>query len=1118
MSDLPGNVTVALCVQKLKDTTVTDAMDAHLLEWLGEHNPSSSTDALQIAEALTSCWERDGHIEFLSTQTAISMLKAAQRLLLQSQESSQLFSSVFILALKMQSWCDSSLSSSKEKISDLCSDQAISKTQKRWRMLYDVLCFMDIHVMTWNTNGLQTSKARGSRKMLLRKDLQRNVVGDIDALIIQEHKITEPFGKAPFEIVEGGKKVPPILQTKDKIFGADKLRKMKGKERLFPKLEKLALEEQLEVEELDEILVREHIMARKERKVRGKVARRYLAKFENHSPMDAKWMEEAELRNQSFDEFQKIAQEVLSKVLKVLIKLRSIFITACEETSFESLDGATLERAHILWYGVSALMDLGKFAAINGRDWVWMLNVAWKGVTTLIQTVTRKEVISKLVDIHLIIKTMIGCATKSLKNATESWHTILQEKDNNVAELKRLCIPVKFFLINVTRVVAHYPCQAVDSFNDISECALQIISLRLEISDCPRLKFAAEAIVETLEPSLFILFWTFLNSTELEFQVKLQLLNLLFRTEIEDGFIISNNVDTGELDKADEKGASICFGQVVNLGRLIIFLGLLQTCQDCRNKISREFAKRLDFPLQMICNAKIYAKVFKSQVSTSQLTAKATWKPLYITLLNTFQIYFVALAETEAWAEAEEFLYQNVLHPHMLCRELILELWCFISRHSESSTVKEHIQDLVYVLNDLLKSSIGTCSRWPVKTITRLICLLVKADPHYLATQVYELAFGRDPFATPLSLGIASALLKEHFPISILPTELKSLFIASAKRALPEFWNQQTKSSEEGSNKLQQFDETLCCLLECYYQESLEECSDLENLHDLIKMIVDLLQVCHRKSDCGIKSQSLKYLSGIWQKMQPEEIQSVIVPLRNLIVTKNFSESEELQIKLSLAEALAGLGEVSMPEDETDPTNCALWELYHVILRERHWAYAHLALASFGYFVAHTSWNELWRFVPSDAALAHDGENVSLAKESIFMTSLRRFLEKEVVCTTSSKSDEKTVQQEGELLETSMLEFYQVADKSHTMEAQGMVDCCDMNVDSGVHTDPIESSLPPEISNAMSMLREGLLLLKEKLPTWFKESGQNSEQQQHMHEQLSLLVDVIAQLRVLQPL
>ncbi|MCO5561211.1 hypothetical protein L7F22_014832 [Adiantum nelumboides] len=112
-------------------------------------------------------------------------------------------------------------------------------------------------------------------------------------------------GKAPFEIVEGGKKFPPILHTKDKIFEGDKyvqntneaykkiklalektqskqkkaidchrrelvfslgdwvllrfekarLGKMKGKERLFPKLEDMVPEEQPEVEELDEILV-----------------------------------------------------------------------------------------------------------------------------------------------------------------------------------------------------------------------------------------------------------------------------------------------------------------------------------------------------------------------------------------------------------------------------------------------------------------------------------------------------------------------------------------------------------------------------------------------------------------------------------------------------------------------------------------------------------------------------------------------------------------------------------------------------------------------------------------------------------------------------------------------
>ncbi|MCO5568835.1 hypothetical protein L7F22_022536 [Adiantum nelumboides] len=59
--------------------------------------------------------------------------------------------------------------------------------------------------------------------------------------------------------------------------------------------EDLPVEDQPEVEELDEILVPEQILAHKERKVKGKVARRYLVKFRNYPPMDAKWMEEGEL-------------------------------------------------------------------------------------------------------------------------------------------------------------------------------------------------------------------------------------------------------------------------------------------------------------------------------------------------------------------------------------------------------------------------------------------------------------------------------------------------------------------------------------------------------------------------------------------------------------------------------------------------------------------------------------------------------------------------------------------------------------------------------------------------------------------------------------------------------
>ncbi|MCO5595463.1 hypothetical protein L7F22_049506 [Adiantum nelumboides] len=198
-------------------------------------------------------------------------------------------------------------------------------------------------------------------------------------------------GKAPFEIVEGAMKVPPFLSTKDKIFEADeytrdldtafakvretlqksqerqkkaadrhrrdlklkendwvllrfekaRLRKKKGKERLYPKLsmryygpfqiteqindvsfrlrlpdtwkihnafhvsllkpfrgdvpDKGEPDEQPEVEENEKILVPEQILAHKDTKTKGKVRRRFLVKFKNYPALDAKWMEEEDL-------------------------------------------------------------------------------------------------------------------------------------------------------------------------------------------------------------------------------------------------------------------------------------------------------------------------------------------------------------------------------------------------------------------------------------------------------------------------------------------------------------------------------------------------------------------------------------------------------------------------------------------------------------------------------------------------------------------------------------------------------------------------------------------------------------------------------------------------------
>ena len=49
---------------------------------------------------------------------------------------------------------------------------------------------MDLHIVSWNTNGLHTSSHSGARKHLLRQDLHRYVAGDVDVLFVQEHKLS----------------------------------------------------------------------------------------------------------------------------------------------------------------------------------------------------------------------------------------------------------------------------------------------------------------------------------------------------------------------------------------------------------------------------------------------------------------------------------------------------------------------------------------------------------------------------------------------------------------------------------------------------------------------------------------------------------------------------------------------------------------------------------------------------------------------------------------------------------------------------------------------------------------------------------------------------------------
>ncbi|MCO5605622.1 hypothetical protein L7F22_059805 [Adiantum nelumboides] len=166
-------------------------------------------------------------------------------------------------------------------------------------------------------------------------------------------------GKAPFEIVEGARKPPPMVKVMDDAFEADKfveyldlpyqqvqqaIQKAQEKQKKAADKHRRRLHfregdwisevindvsyrlslpaswkihnafhvsllrqfvgelpdqpedsPQPEVDELDEVLQPEQTLAHKERRQGGRVVRRYLVKFKNYSAMDSKWMEEVDL-------------------------------------------------------------------------------------------------------------------------------------------------------------------------------------------------------------------------------------------------------------------------------------------------------------------------------------------------------------------------------------------------------------------------------------------------------------------------------------------------------------------------------------------------------------------------------------------------------------------------------------------------------------------------------------------------------------------------------------------------------------------------------------------------------------------------------------------------------
>lgn len=143
-------------------------------------------------------------------------------------------------------------------------------------------------------------------------------------------------------------------------------------------------------------------------------------------------------------------------------------------------------------------------------------------------------------------------------------------------------------------------------------------------------------------------------------------------------------------------------------------------------------------------------------------------------------------------------------------------------------------------------------------------------------------------------------------------------------------------------------------------------------------------------------SETLGIISFMKHLYESDEMDEIIIELKNLFISgQTVSDDRLSRCKPNLAVFMAGFSDIELTEDDDSSKSVAVWELYNMLLRERHWALVHLTLKSFGYFAGRTNCNQLWRFVPQDAALSFDIDTGKEANADRFMSELKRFLEKE---------------------------------------------------------------------------------------------------------------------------
>ncbi|GAB2295374.1 hypothetical protein Dimus_029545 [Dionaea muscipula] len=738
---------------------------------------------------------------------------------------------------------------------------------------------------------------------------------------------------------------------------------------------------------------------------------------------------------------------------------------------------------NVLKCAIEKFCELGIIASNGGESLVQILNLSWKGVVSLLQL--GKGVLAEKVNVADIITLLISLASDSINHAIEVWSSTTKESIS-VTEAKRVFLPTKFYLINAVRISSQYPYQAYSVYKKIALYFLMVSTFGVALSKDVLLKDVGHMVEEQLKPTAIHLLNSLLNSDHLKVEEKLTVLDWMFGVEsnsISKATDQTTDVPTASLEEIFSVTCEAMPGaRVLLLGRVSSFIDLLKVSPDLDELVVLGITRKLQWFLDILVDEEVYSSLLVLQIFISRCEGKAPGlqcQAMFSSLLQAMKIFMIVVSSSQAWSDMELILLENFFHPHFLCRHVIMELWSFMICHAKLELVIALIDKLCSLYKSVASSNSVLLLGSVVRKMARSICLLLSCGANLVVDRVYSFVVTDE--RSHISLVMYTALLMEGFPLNLLSSNLRTIATERIISGYTHFVENFMESSmnAEDSDVL-----GMPALILSSVLEPFELCASGIDSKSL-KFIVAVAHSCRSSSDrmmtnksCWLLCAILEIISAAKHMYQCDQMEQVIIELRNLFISRPSDMSRQLhKCKPALCLFVASLCHMEMDEHEGSTKCSVVWELYHMLLREKHWALVHLAITAFGYFAARTSCNQLWRFIPQDAALSFDLESGSSAKEERFMLELKVFLEKEMALPSTTPICEqlRVVLEDGLLLK-------ELLDVNSSFDAES-VEYEMMNIDSQNQSNR-KRKLPDAFSRGMELLHRGLKIIGDGLSLW----------------------------------